>query len=100
MTALRITLTVFGSAIAAAFIIAVSAMAVTALAVATNSTAGVPGLVTATAGDGADLASTQFISPGSAIWFVTITAGFTAASLMAFRMHARRRFNTRQLDQL
>ena len=99
MTALRVILTVFGSAIAAAFVVAVSAMAATALAVATNSTAGVPGVVTATAGDGVELASTQFISPGSAIWFLTVTALFTAGSLVAFGLHTRRRANTGHVDQ-
>jgi hypothetical protein len=91
MTASRITLTTFGSAVAAAFLVLVGAMASTVLAIATDSTAGVPGLVISTAGDGAELASTQFVSPGSALWFVGLTAALTAASTATQRRRARRR---------
>lgn len=91
MTASRITLTAFGSAVAAASLVLVGAMVSTVLAIATNSTAGVPGLVISTAGDGAELASTQFISPGSALWFVGLTAALTAASTATRRRRVRRR---------
>lgn len=99
MTAVRIVLTLVGSAIAAASIVAVLALATTALAVATGSSTGIPGLIAVTAGEGADLAFARFISPGSAIWFALLAVGVTAASAATSRMKTRRPTTTGVLGQ-
>jgi hypothetical protein len=91
MTALRICLTVSGATILSGFIVALAALASTVIAVATKSAAGVPGLVAVTPGHGADLATTQFISPGSGIWFAALTIAISTMSLLAIRWGVSRR---------
>ncbi|QSB23417.1 hypothetical protein [Curtobacterium sp. 24E2] len=84
MTALKTGLAVVRAAISAAVVILLSAMVVTTLAVSTGGSVAVPGMVEATAGSGADLATTQ-LHPGAPIWLIGITLVLTTAILLLQR---------------
>lgn len=88
MTALKTVLAVGHAAISAAVLILLSAMVVTMLAVSTGGFVTVPGLLEATAGSGADLATTQ-LDPGAPIWFVGTTLVLATAILLRQRRHVR-----------
>lgn len=94
MTALKTVLAVVGAAISAALIILLSAMMATMLAVSTGGSVTVPGMVEATAGAGADLATTQ-LHPGAPIWLIGITLILATAILLLQRRHDRNSRHTK-----
>ncbi len=94
MTVLRTVLAVVGAAISAAVIILLSAMVATMLAVSTGAFVTVPGMVEATAGSGADLATTQLRS-GAPIWLIGITIVLATAILLLQHRHDRNSRHTK-----
>lgn len=99
MTPLRYSFVLVASMVGSAVTLAAVVIVATALAAITGVTMSAPGLVTATPGRGAELA-TASTGGATVVWFVAVTLALVGAELLVLRRRrTRNERRTREADR-